>query len=158
MNQLQQQLEQFKQNMLKDIPKADGQVLQFIIDLMTCYAKTQEQYEIIRSTFCAGYCWHFAHLLKDTFNRGEVCLAAPFGHFVWLDEDVPYDGGGIYDGEAVYFIPESYLGDGIQDFTHIPGVSHDTTIEEIMDIIHRYEDDNKLPHQDKNIQWLLNFS
>lgn len=42
------------------------------------------------------------------FGRGEVCWAAPFGHFIWLDNETPYDIEGVYYGESLYFIPESY--------------------------------------------------
>ena len=38
--------------------------------------------EEIRNLFMTGYCYHFAHILKATFERGEVCMCFPFGHFV----------------------------------------------------------------------------
>lgn len=147
--ELQQQFEEYIQRITRSIPGADEQVLKFIMDFSTCTANTEEQYEIIRSLFRAGYCWHFAHLLKTTFGKGEVCVAAPFGHFVWKDDnDVTYDIEGVYCGEAFYFIPESYLGDALQDFMHIPGVNHNANEDEIMGIIHQYEDDNNLPHDE----------
>lgn len=155
MNQLQLQLKEDMQRIIKNTPGINEQVLTFIIHFVTCAAKTEEEYEIIRSTFRAGYCWHFAHLLKTTFSRGEVCWAAPFGHFVWIDNNIPYDIEGIYFGEQLYFIPESYLGDTLKDFLHVPGMDNNTTVDEIMNIIHQYEDDNNLPHQDNEVQKLL---
>lgn len=137
-------------------PDASLTVLQFIVDF-TCHAtQTEEEYEIIRSTFRAGYCWHFAHILKDTFRRGEVCWAAPFGHFVWVDDNkVPYDIEGLYDGEALYFIPESYLGKYVHDFTHIPGyIIPEVTDDIIIGIIRKYEEDYNLPEQEVTIHHL----
>lgn len=92
----------------KNNPNVNKQVLRFIKNFTTHAAATEKEYEIIRQTFRTGYCWHFAHLLKTTFGRGEVCWAAPFGHFIWLDNETPYDIEGVYYGESLYFIPESY--------------------------------------------------
>ena len=77
----------------------------------------------IEDRFLAGFCWHFAHLLKDTFGRGEVCLAAPFSHFVFVDTDEKkWDAGGEYVGEAYYFIPEHYLPEKeLVTYRHVPG-------------------------------------
>lgn len=135
----------FKQN----YPEASLTVLQFISDFMTHAAATQEECEVLRLTFHAGYCWHFAHILKDTFKRGEVCWAAPFGHFVWVDDNgVPYDVEGVNEGEQDYNIPESYLGDKIKDFTHIPGECVPiTTDDEVIEIIRKYEEDYNLPRK-----------
>ncbi len=74
--------------------------------------------------FTGGYCWHFAHMLKTTFGeKGDVCLAAPFGHMVYKSEEGRYyDAEGEYIGEALYFIPEEFLSnDYIADFRHLPG-------------------------------------
>ncbi len=78
--------------------------------------------EGMASVFTAGYCWHFAHMLKDTFGDGTCCLAAPFGHFVYRARNYKYyDAYGEYSGEALYFIPEEELPeDCILDFKHIP--------------------------------------
>lgn len=155
MNQLQLQLEEQMKRTIESVPDVDKQVLTFIKIFVTHKATTEKEYEIIRSTFRAGYCWHFAHMLKTTFNRGEVCWAAPFGHFVWVDNNIPYDIEGVYVGESFYFIPESYLGDAITDFTQVLDISHNTTKEEIMNIIYRYESDNNLPHQNIKIEKFL---
>lgn len=99
--------------------------------------------------FHAGYCWHFATILKNVFKRGEVCWAAPFGHFVWVDDNgVPYDVEGVNFGEQDYHIPESYLGDALKDFTHIPGEVYNISKEQIIAIIRKYEYDNNLPYKD----------
>lgn len=86
-------------------------------------------------------------MLKDTFGRGEVCWAAPMGHFVWKDVDgSTYDAEGFYEGEAIYFIPESYLDeDALSDFKHIPNNNGTgTTREKIIEIIKKYcSDTNK---------------
>lgn len=123
--------------------EADSQVLSFIEDFYSLYTpkdKAEEYEEYLRKKFRAGYCWHFAHMLKATFNRGEVCWAAPYGHFVWVDIDrTPYDIEGVYFGEAKYFIPESFLGNAIDDFRHIKGIIFNATEEDIKNIIEKYE-------------------
>lgn len=148
-NDWKEQMTEWNKNAMKNVPDADPVVLQFIMDLLCHAAANEKQYEVIRSTFRAGYCYHFALMLKHTFKRGEVCWAAPFGHFVWVDTNgVPYDVEGINFGEQIYNIPESYLGDMINDFTHIPGNMHNTTEDEIIAVIRKYEDDNDLPHKE----------
>lgn len=129
------------------------QVLQFITDFATHCCDTEEEYEIIRSTFRAGYCYHFAVMLKAIFKRGVVCWVAPFGHFVWVDNNgVPYDIEGVNYGDQLYNIPEWYLGDMIKDFTHIPGeVIPTVTDDDMVRIIRKYEDDRGLPHKDVKI-------
>jgi hypothetical protein len=138
---------------LEACPDADPQVIGFITQLMSHATGNEAEYEVLRSTFRAGYCWHFAHILKDAFGRGEVCWAAPFGHFVWVDEDgVPYDAEGVNQGEQDYHIPESYLGHYLSGFTHVPGERVDKIDKAgILSIIQRYEDDKGLPHKD--IDW-----
>lgn len=121
-------------------PEACSDVLQFIDDFVGYSKNTEVESEAVRKLFRAGYCYYFAGILKKAFNRGEVCLAAPYGHFVWLDPvgDIPYDVEGVYEGEADYFIPEKFLGNTVEDFMHVPGVAHDTKEHEIEEIIRRF--------------------
>ena len=77
--------------------------------------------EDIRSKFRNGYCYYFAKMLQTTYSRGDVCLTAPFGHFVWVDDidDKAYDIEGLYemkDHDAYYLVPERYLGNFVNDF------------------------------------------
>lgn len=148
-NKMKERLYEYSCKVKVHTPEADRTVLQFIADLMCHVAATEEEYELMRSTFRAGYCWHFAHILKATFMRGEVCWAAPFGHFVWVDDNgIPYDAEGLNEGEQIYNIPESYLGNYIKDFIHIPGnIIPKVTDEKIVEIIRQYEKDNNLPEQ-----------
>ena len=108
--------------------------------------------------FRNGYCWHFAHMLKDTFGCGEVCWAAPFGHFVWLYNSDVYDIEGEYRGEASYFIPESYIPNELfADFKHIPGLKGKTggeTSEDIENIIRRYCEENGMIFDDEALHYL----
>lgn len=126
-------------------PDVDPAVLEFITDFACHAAKSEAQYEVLRSTFRAGYCWYFAHMLKLAFGRGEVCWAAPFGHFVWVDTNgVPYDVEGVNFGEQEYHIPERYLGKHVRDFMRVPG--DDTpgaTDAEIEAIIQQYKSDRE---------------
>lgn len=149
-NEWQELLEKRNRELCMNHPEADPNVLQFITELTCCATTNEDQWEIIRSTFMAGYCYHFAHMLKHAFKRGEVCIAAPFGHCVWVDENgTAYDAEGMNFGEQVYNIPESYLGDAIKDFTHIPGeMVPPLTQKDIVGIIRKYEADNGLPKAD----------
>lgn len=141
-----EQLREYNNKIMEKYPDTDMTVLTFISDLMSCAAVSEESYEVIRSTFQAGYCWHFAHILKTVFGRGEVCWAAPFGHFVWVDENgVPYDAEGLNQGEQDYNIPESYMGVFIKDFKHIPGdIISNVTTDDINRMIRKYKEDMEL--------------
>ena len=66
--------------------------------------------DLLIQQFRQGYCWHFAHLLKQTFQRGDVQLCLPgWQHFVWTDEDgTSYDIDGVFD--AIEFgISDNFL-------------------------------------------------
>lgn len=149
-NAWKENLKAHNEKIVKKWPEVDLAVLTFITELTCSYAVTEDAYEIMRSTFRAGYCWHFAHLLKDTFGRGEVCWAAPFGHMVWVDEnDVPYDAEGANFGEQMYHIPESYLGEHIKNYMHLDETEDGgASREELIRIIRKYEDDNGLPYKE----------
>lgn len=60
-------------------------------------------HEIIWQTFTAGYCYYFAVMLKDAFQRGEICWCAPYGHICWVDDNgVPYDISGVCDSNVIF--------------------------------------------------------
>lgn len=99
-------------------PKSDETVLTFIATFLT--AAGTDQTEVIRKTFRAGYCYYFALMLHDAFPDGEVCWAAPFGHIVYVKDQ---------------FIPVKRLGEAINDFRHIEGVSYNITDQEIAQIM-----------------------
>lgn len=143
-------LEGYDRRSLALVHGADPSVLGFITGMMSHAAGTEEEYEVLRRTFMDGYCWQFAHLLMDVFGRGEVCWAAPFSHFVWVDENgVAYDAEGINQGEQAHNIPESYLGEYAEGFRHIPDRAVPAiTQDKIIDIIRDYEYDGNLPPAD----------
>lgn len=90
---------------------ANKEVLDFI-DRFIDYDESKFETDVIRKKFRCGYCYYFANMLKLAFGRGNVCWAAPFSHVVWVDTDnTPYDIEGEYVGEALYFIPETFLKD-----------------------------------------------
>lgn len=128
---------------LKFYPDANKDVLEFIANFL--YHGVPEvpleiSAETIRSTFRAGYCYHFACMLKQMFGRGCVCWTAPFSHMVWMDIDgTPYDIEGIHSGENEYYIPEDYLKYSIWSFQHVPGVTG--TVRDADKIIKEYKDD-----------------
>lgn len=127
---------------ITDWDEGSAEVLTFIDNFMT-KAATEEEQECLRRTFRAGYCYYFAHMLKEAFGRGEVCWAAPFGHMVWVDDGIPYDVEGAYYGEAEFFIPEKYLGDAVLAFKHVPGKDYDATQECLDAIVEKYKSDTQ---------------
>lgn len=123
----------------------------FINDFMTHSAHNSKEREIIHSLFRAGYCYHFAHILLATFNRGRVVWAAPFGHICWQDNDgTAYDIEGEYRGEAFYMIPEDFAESKIPgtmlDFKHIPNKNYNISKSEIIDICKAYCTENGLKY------------
>lgn len=128
--------EKFIEASLTNNPKANKNVLEFIADFV--YFQNDAD-EIIMIQFRSGYCYHFANILKTTFDRGDVCWAAPFGHIVWRDEDdIVYDIEGVYMGEAELYIPVSFLKNAINDFKRIPGIEYNASIKEINNIVEEY--------------------
>ena len=116
-----------------------------VLDFISQFVQHEgdEGQETIRHLFSAGYCWHFAHILKDAFNCGTVCNAYPFSHMVWVDHiGLAYDIYGMYEGDQLYFIPESYFGNKILGFRHISGVNSDITREELREVGLKYCEDN----------------
>lgn len=114
---------------------ADESVLRFIAQFTFW---NDDKNDIIYHQFAGGYCFYFAHILKLAFGRGEPKLAAPFGHIVWEDENgVAYDIGGVcYDYEVL--IPLDALGEGIEDFMHVPGKNGYNTPEDVKRIMDTY--------------------
>lgn len=93
-------------------------VLDFIADI--CYSQ-REGAETIYILFDCGYCYYFAIMLKDAFNRGEVCWHRNHSHIVWVDTNgIAYDIGGVfYDYKEGDLLPaEDSLGDMLIEFKH----------------------------------------
>lgn len=133
------------------------QVLNFIEEFMSYYDDYNKQ-EDIRMLFRAGYCYQFAAMLKHTFNRGEIVWCAPFGHICWQDTDGNvYDIEGIYEGEAFYFIPESYLGEHIKTFKHADRPDKRTNTSDLISITHVFCDVTKQKY-DPKIEDYLGFN
>lgn len=78
--------------------------------------------EDIIELFESGYCYYFANLLKEAFERGRVVWAAPYPHICWMDTDGKvYDINGLRnDPEIELYVPIEYLSDiDIADFKHV---------------------------------------
>jgi len=128
-----------------DKKKENGESLDtiecFIEKFVTWQGADEDQMEFIRSRFMAGFCWHFAHMLQTTFDRGTVVWAAPFGHICFQDTNGKvYDIEGrrdTKDDETYYYISESYLKDKVNDFKHTD-MSYDASAKELIDICKRY--------------------
>ena len=76
----------------------------------------------VEDTFGNGYCYYFALMLKEAFQRGELKWHRNHSHIVWMDiNGISYDIYGPFkdynDGDLVSI---SVLGELIKDFKHIP--------------------------------------
>lgn len=119
----------------------DKTVLLFIVDVLAAVPKKESE-DIIYTFFHSGYCYYFAVMLKEAFQRGQVCWCAPYGHMCWLDDNgVAYDIGGICDSECEFYIPVSYINEGLSDFLHIPGKAFNASKEYISQAIEKYKTD-----------------
>ena len=107
---------------------------------------------IISNLFHGGYCWHFAHMLQESFGRGTVCWGAPHSHFVWQDVDGKcWDiYGRSREAEYSFYIPESYLPKDIifvYQQTNYKGHDIDVIpVERYMEIVDNYAEDNNLTY------------
>lgn len=79
--------------------------------------------ETIRSLYENGYCYYFAKILEEAFPGGTICLCYPYGHIVYIYEEVAYDIGGVSDAEVDYYVPVDVVGKVTQIFKHVPGPS-----------------------------------
>ena len=121
---------------------AKYEVCRFIADFVYCASNETRLVANIYDTFMNGYCYYFAIMLKDAFNRGDICWCAPYGHFVWMDtDDVPYDICGVNHDDCDYYIPISYIGDGVNDFKHVIGKVFNADDKFIKDCIEKYKKD-----------------
>lgn len=135
------EIETAVQTALQYHPKANYRILQFIETFRRGAGSNPANQEIIRTLFRAGYCYYFAIMLKDAFPEGEICWAAPFGHIVFVYNDIPYDIEGVYCGEAEDFIPIRYMGETINDFRHVPGITCNATEQQIAQIMVQYQEE-----------------
>lgn len=97
---------------------ADKQVIEFIANFI--YANEQIS-DGVYDLFASGYCYYFAVMLKEAFNRGDICWHRNHGHIVWRDNDgIAYDIGGVfYDYEEDDLLPvRDSLRTMIYDFKH----------------------------------------
>lgn len=133
-------VKEYVEDALQCQPKADKKIIQFITEFRLAGGLSETEEEAIRMAFRCGYCYYFAVMLKTAFPDGEICWAAPFGHIVFVYQNIPYDIEGVYWGEEEEFIPICWLKDGILDFMHIPEKAYNMTEQEIAKIICMYRE------------------
>ena len=122
--------------------RVNEKILWFIANFL--YAQGSNNVDCIHDQFRSGYCLHFAIILKNMFKKGEICWCAPFGHIVYLEDDIPYDIEGVCTSSCEEYIPISYIKEGVRDFVRIPGVSFNASEEYIQDAIKRYKENNNI--------------
>lgn len=133
------QLEKYYNINLNKFPEVDLNVLEFIKNFRTSNSIREE---VLEDTFMRGYCYYFANILKTAFERGYIAVTAPYGHIVWVDNEIGFDINGISTSSGT-FIPIEHLGRHISDFKHVPGEDSVVTIErDIQQIIELFDSTN----------------
>ena len=128
-------------NNIKPNNTVNEKILWFIANFV--YHQGVNNADCIHEQFRSGYCLHFAIILKNMFKKGEICWCAPFGHIAYVEDGIPYDIEGICTSDCEYYIPISYIKEGIRDFVRVPGASFNADEEYIQNAIKRYEEDIK---------------
>lgn len=112
--------------------RSNSYVIRFINQFKTLFKElTISETNAVAKVFRNGYCYYFAIMLKDAFNRGEVCMTYDHKHVIWMDVDnVAYDIDGMFGwfpetaNKDNYwnglFIPVEKLSNYINSFKHIP--------------------------------------
>lgn len=128
-----------------DRNKTNEKVLAFIGNITEYHYPNSLKQDAVYELFTSGYCYYFALMLKDAFQRGEVCWCAPYGHICWVDDNGhPYDIYGTCHSECDYLIPVSYIQDGLTDFKHVPGKTFAASEEYMQEAIQRFEKDLRI--------------
>ena len=134
---------QFVNCNLKTNPKANQKILWFIANFIFHQNNTNNSVDVIINQFRAGYCLHFAMMLKCLFG-GEIYWAAPFGHMVYMHDGIPYDIEGVNTSDCEHYIPIKYIEDGIKDFTRVPGDYFNASENFIQECMNNYKKDNNI--------------
>ena len=121
--------------------------------------KRDEIITLTMNKYTNGYCYYFAKILQAAFQRGDVVILAPHSHLVWRDID-----GKLYDitgevNERDYEefecqIEEEYLGDHLKNFLQREGYTHNTTKEDVKQLIQEAKVRNRDilgPHADTTV-------
>ena len=135
--------------------RSNSYVIRFINQFKTLFKElTIPETNAVAKVFRNGYCYYFAIMLKEAFNRGEVCMTYDHKHAIWMDDDnVAYDIDGMFGwfpetaNKDNYwnglFIPVEKIPNYINSFKHIPDKpgTDKTGMEEFYKV--RKEVDNK---------------
>lgn len=141
--------EEWTKSSLKTFKGCDEKVIKFIGDVRYhAYPYNGNKYtDDIRRLFESGYCYYFAVMLKEAFQRGTICNVNGRSHIVWVDGDVDnleksiaYDIDGVYyDYEPESLIPVEFLGDIINGFKHVEGLESNTSRQEVEEKVNAWK-------------------
>lgn len=113
----------------------DKKVMDFIDNFATLFGMLHpDETKAISKVFSNGYCYYFAHILKEAFGCGEIYMTANDAHIVWMYKNIAYDiygvfnkyprsanNGNFYHGEL---IPIAMLPNYMDSFKHVvPGTT-----------------------------------
>lgn len=102
-------------------PNASNHVLDFIQEFLFNLYSDELPIDtgktVLQQQFTNGYCWHFANILKSTFQRGTINIILPdANHSVWTDDDgLSYDISGVVDNTSI-LVPTDFLEDSFPEF------------------------------------------
>lgn len=131
-------IEDFSGAYMKEFPKANKYILQFIEDMI--FKTGIEGAGYIITLFCKGYCYYFAKILKEAFPNGTIWFSPENTHIVFVDGENPinsfyYDARGVVtDISAGELCPIEIFGELIINYMHLPYIppeSHGIAINEI---------------------------
>jgi len=123
--------------------RANEKVIEFIDNFTTLFSSLQpNETKVIVDVFSHGYCYYFAHMLKEAFGCGEIYMTADDRHIVWMYKNIAYDingvyrtyprsanNGNFYNGEL---IPIAMLPNYMESFKHVvPGTTKKGMAERI---------------------------
>lgn len=121
---------------------ADEAIITFISNILFHHVANVEDsnsIESIRSLFADGYCYYFAKMLQDAFPGGRICFCYPYGHIVYIYNQIAYDIDGISTAEYELYIPIEQFGEAINDFRHIEGNDYCITKEELIAVADNWQ-------------------
>lgn len=111
--------------------ESNPEVINFIANILF---KADCDDNSVYNLFANGYCYYFATILKEAFNRGDIYWHKGYSHIVWVDiNNIPYDIGGVFadynkikeiNGEKNDLVPIAELNvykgiNGLNGFKHV---------------------------------------
>ena len=121
--------EEWIEHQLETFKGCDRRIITFIAN-MRYHQSPHKEYQHdgampdIIHLFEAGYCYHFAVILKAMFG-GTICWLKNRSHIIWTLDNIITDDSIFYDISGVYYdystgtvVPVEELGNNLEEFLH----------------------------------------